>query len=803
VNLDINESISAVTKVSVVMPVYNVEAYVQEAIDSVLEQTLPEIELICVDDCSSDGSLAILRAAAEKDNRVHIVTYEKNKGTFDARREGIRSATGKYIMFLDSDDALYPTACQTVWQKMEGVQADILLFHSHVSAVYEEGAQEALQLQEKLNTRAIPEILDENLALHCFRDHQFTYTVWNKAYRADLCKTLLRFDELPQHMIVSEDLVFSMIILYQAQKMVSSESVLYHYYLGRGVTGQISVSAEKFAKLCSGVSSYRAVRMFLAKMEALPIYSEIVSRYYEEFLCGLIYTWMERVTPRDAVQAWQSLVSNWGAVDVIRILTTDYASRMNFIQSRLRIEQRKPEMEKPVKHIGLYYYRISNGGVERVTSTVIPMWLSKGYQVTLITEKEPDPEDYPIPDGVKRLILPEEASSFGSDYLQRAMAWEKIIRENQIDTIVDEAHVSKLLPWDALLLKSLGCNLIIWSHSSCSFLMRSLASQPMPIVNTYYMADRIVTLSPVFSQFWGCFAPSCFIPNPSHTRAQADIVRNPDKNILWVGRISVEKNPYDVLNAFAAVLKKVPDATLTLVGKAETEKAETELRATAEQLGIAERVCFVGFHAQVDPFYRKAAVMAMTSSYEGYGLVLAEAKSFGVPVVMYDLPYLSQVLDSRGVVTVPQLDIASMADKLIELLQNETMRQQIGQKGLEAASDLDANDYAGAWDRLFQSFGKPLPEEWLVAKNQKIMVNQFMKDLDYGLSCYQSIQTVYHTQYFEELVDGHNIGWYAAQCNSLNDTIEEIRKSFSYRIGCLIMRIPQLIKDMFRNRKKG
>lgn len=93
-------------KVSAIIPVYNTEKYLEKCLDSVCNQTLSDIEIICIDDCSTDGSLEILKDYAQKDNRIKLIEFKENKGAAAARNEGIKAATGEYIGFIDSDD--YP-----------------------------------------------------------------------------------------------------------------------------------------------------------------------------------------------------------------------------------------------------------------------------------------------------------------------------------------------------------------------------------------------------------------------------------------------------------------------------------------------------------------------------------------------------------------------------------------------------------------------------------------------------------------------------------------------------------------------
>lgn len=92
-----------IIKVSIVIPVYNVESYLEECMESVINQSLDDIEIICINDGSTDSSLKILERYESKYNNI-IVINQENKGLSASRNIGIRKARGKYIYFLDSDD---------------------------------------------------------------------------------------------------------------------------------------------------------------------------------------------------------------------------------------------------------------------------------------------------------------------------------------------------------------------------------------------------------------------------------------------------------------------------------------------------------------------------------------------------------------------------------------------------------------------------------------------------------------------------------------------------------------------------
>lgn len=116
-------------KVSVIIPVYNVEPYLKQCMDSVVGQTLKDIEIICVDDGSTDDSLNILKEYAAEDSRVQII-QQQNAGAGAARNNGMRHATGKYLSFLDSDDFFEPRMLERAYDLAEKDQADFVAYKS-------------------------------------------------------------------------------------------------------------------------------------------------------------------------------------------------------------------------------------------------------------------------------------------------------------------------------------------------------------------------------------------------------------------------------------------------------------------------------------------------------------------------------------------------------------------------------------------------------------------------------------------------------------------------------------------------
>ena len=115
-------------KVSVIIPVYNVERYLRQCLDSVVNQTLHDIEIICVNDHSPDGSWDILKEYEAKDSRIRLLNSSTNDGLGASRNKGLDVARGEYVMFLDSDDWLELNACEIAYNKISQYKTNMLLF---------------------------------------------------------------------------------------------------------------------------------------------------------------------------------------------------------------------------------------------------------------------------------------------------------------------------------------------------------------------------------------------------------------------------------------------------------------------------------------------------------------------------------------------------------------------------------------------------------------------------------------------------------------------------------------------------
>ena len=220
--------------VSVIIPMFNSQRYIQSCIMSVLNQTFKEFEIICVDDCSTDDTVRIVMEMAQQDRRIRLVRHARNSGAAsEPRNTGMRMSRGKYIAFLDSDDMYTPTALAELVSIGEKFQADVV----HTEQVYfPENQVIDVTPQTKFTTFSKekggfckePMLETDNLAqrVQMFYQGRFFGWVHNKIYRRDyIMEKNLRFDNL----LTSEDIVFYFKVVCTAPRIVRVPNIIYIY----------------------------------------------------------------------------------------------------------------------------------------------------------------------------------------------------------------------------------------------------------------------------------------------------------------------------------------------------------------------------------------------------------------------------------------------------------------------------------------------------------------------------------------------------------------------------------------------
>lgn len=211
------------SKVSVVIPVYNVEKYLRETLDCLVNQTLSDIEIICVDDGSTDSSLSILKEYAANDSRVKVLE-QQNKFAGVARNNGLKIATGEYVIFLDSDDVFDKTMLEKLVTKAEKTDADVTVCKCQLLMMKDNSVSEC---DYCINEKYLPEkevFSGSDISKYLLQT--FNGWPWDKLYKREfILKHGLEFQEL-RH---SNDTYFVLMSLMLAERITILDEIMVTY----------------------------------------------------------------------------------------------------------------------------------------------------------------------------------------------------------------------------------------------------------------------------------------------------------------------------------------------------------------------------------------------------------------------------------------------------------------------------------------------------------------------------------------------------------------------------------------------
>lgn len=252
-----------VPKVSVIVPVCDVESYLRKCLGSLQKQTLTDIEIVCVDDGSTDGSRQILSEFANGDIRFRVFCQER-KGAGAARNRGLQEARGEYLAFCDADDWMRPKLLEEAVNAADSARADVVVFGvRHVASpktrLYQiwrpptrEGAFRAIELGDKAFV-------------------SFMWSVWNKLFRREAVRAAgVRFQEIPR----VNDLFFAMANIAVAERIVTLRTAGYCYRHDR--IGNLCSRQDEFPE--AGLDAWGELKRYLEGRSLYDVFAKALVR---------------------------------------------------------------------------------------------------------------------------------------------------------------------------------------------------------------------------------------------------------------------------------------------------------------------------------------------------------------------------------------------------------------------------------------------------------------------------------------------------------------------------------------------
>ncbi len=399
-----------------------------------------------------------------------------------------------------------------------------------------------------------------------------------------------------------------------------------------------------------------------------------------------------------------------------------------------------PLASEQAHSVAQFYYRAGNGGIERTLVELASTFDAAGKRSLAITNIPRDESCYDAAEGVQWATITE----FHVENMTRERVEShlrdllELIRANQVDVLVHHAWLSLQCCWDLLLCRLLGVRFVYVSHGVFSYPLTLTSAERACfalVPRIVALSDAVVCLSEANRQYYLQFNDNVFfIPDPVSSDVAAWVhgagaqsnelgrAESRRKTVLWVGRFDDQKRPIDAVRIMKRVANVVPGARLVFVGKSEDGSYERMIGEAVSAEGAASIVEMKGYTTNVEEYYRDADALLFTTEIEGYGLVLIEAAAAGLPVVMYDLPYLATAGCDSWIAKAPLYDIEAAARELIAILGDDGKRAAMSRAASDYFETMLAYDFAGAWE-IALTCPSPNESSFQISGGQEVLWN--------------------------------------------------------------------------------
>ena len=403
--------------VSIVVPAHNVEAYIARTLDSLLGQTLDAVEVICVDDASTDATLQIMESYAARDSRLKVVAYQENRTANQARKDAVLMARGSYILFCDGDDTFEPQACERLLELMAQRPVDIL--HFGVNVVGDDAFEEDRLWMETNTVPYFGSLYGADVFDGCFRGNVYGFNLWNKMYAAPLAKRAFEQVEDGRFPRGQDVYAFTLLAYFARSYRGVFGEKLYNYHLGAGMDGTQTLTLAQFESFCSFALVAEALKRFFEAQGVFDVYEDVWLASRGRLLGDCVNKWYKKVADIDKGPAFDKMLEYWPRWLVAEAVARRYWNSPKQMGSVLESSSIRDICVPQPRVIAMYYHKLVGGGVERVMQLMAPLWMSMGYRVVVVTDVQGSEDRFAFPPDVVFRMVPNSGVGKAFDYRTR------------------------------------------------------------------------------------------------------------------------------------------------------------------------------------------------------------------------------------------------------------------------------------------------------------------------------------------------------------------------------------------------
>lgn len=588
------------TKVSIIIPIYNVEKYLEECIDSVINQTYPNLEIILVDDKSPDNSGKIADEYAKKDSRIRVIHKKKNEKLFQARKTGFEVMTGNYFMTVDGDDSLQPNYISYMVEELHKTKNTDIIFSRGMIMKYED--------ETKNYPVTWPTGANENIGVNYKKywdelatgNYPWGWNVWGKLYKRNLYKESKSFlNGLDKNITMAEDLLLFSIFGYFAKN--PSIANVYGYLYRQ--SDDASVGTKDIKR---------------------------ISNYIEEV--KLVFDTLRKFTKSQKC-------------DEDTIKNVNEFEKVILSGHMFRLEEAKKYAEQPeIKFTGKKrilcptVFGTMNGGGER-SSYVLWRWLNKYYDIVIALPKDTNREylDACERDGINYVLCDYEHSI---ENIRMQFDFVKMIYDLKIDIVFPAMYLESALSAAAA------------TNTPAVFLDYGLIGQGVENEDNHLFISKRLKMSNIIiaNSLSGVsmaneFAARSAVYAPSYTeRPNLLIKRSGKTRLIYPARIDAQqKAQIDLVKAVKLLYKDGVKNKVVIMGGYEpkwpgAKKYYEKIIDYINENGLSNAIELPGWVNNPFSEFSKNDIYVTTTRYEAVGRATLEAVELGIPILIPDIP---------------------------------------------------------------------------------------------------------------------------------------------------------------------
>ncbi|MFT4214401.1 MAG: glycosyltransferase [Microbacterium sp.] len=674
---------------SIIVPVLGDAEQVVDALRARATAPVTDVESIFV--VGSGAHVEKVDSATSGNGLVKVVHVPGLRSLGEAHRAGVRASTSPFVLLLEPGDEPRAHELVAIVGEAHSAQADLVLAGPTLPHRLLEGDD------------VLPALFPEDTVVDRHR--------WRFVARADLLRQVYR--EMDDSLAPDPAAVFFLACAAAHRVLVDPASFDSFVVAHASATASAATALDRALSALSAFGSIAPVVRAWARTSPNP---EPLVEGHETVRLALLTAVIRQLEHCDeqtraaGIGALRSIVGERDAVIAAAVFAPDILAA---------IAQRGDRIELgtlPVRSVLLTTNVITTGGVSGVLLTQAKMLLDAGYRV-IVAAHRPGSDQSVVPEGAEFVQI----SAIGKR--DRLVQWAEVCERHAVDVVIDHRILySRDWPAYALVARAQRAATIGWIHN--------FAGRPTYNGNDLHSLMRdhlgalahLIVLSPLDVAFWKLrgIRHVSYLPNPPSPLLLESAAKTTPKTppgdrrveLVWWGRLEEHTKKVTQLVEVAAALKALGiDFRMRIVGPDWAGMTASRLSALAAERGVASFVEATGPRrgAELLETIDSSDIFVNTSIIEGYPLTLPEAQSRGLPIVMYDLPWLSLIKDNPGIATVPQGDAGALAATIAALVRDRETYATMSRASISAAQRATAHDFAQLYEQLLHG---TLPAEF-------------------------------------------------------------------------------------------